>query len=220
MQNETEHPQKCGPHPLKHRPQLDTAFLQSVVTAPNIQVGRYSYYHDPKGPENFQTHCVRYHFDFLGDQLKVGQFCAIATDVQFIMNGANHAMSGFSTFPFNIFMEGWEEGFDFSTITDQLRGDTVIGNDVWIGRGATIMPGVSIGHGAIIGSQAVVASDVPDYAIIVGNPGKVVRKRFDDATIRTLLEIAWWDWPIENITKAVNAIRGADLAQLVKYQPR
>ncbi len=205
---------KCGPDPLAHRPQMDTAFLKAVVTAPNIEVGEYSYYHDPKGPENFQQNCVRYHFEMIGDKLIIGRFCAFATDIEFIMNGANHAMTGFSTYPFNIFANGWEEGFDMATITDGLRGDTIVGNDVWIGTGATIMPGVKIGHGAIIGAKAVVASDVPDYAIVAGNPARIVKKRFDDATIQELLDIAWWDWPIDKISAAINAIRGADIAML------
>lgn len=210
---------KFGPDPLNPNPILDTAFLKAVVTSPNIEVGDYSYYNDPKGPEKFQDHCVQYHFDFIGDKLKIGKFCAFATDIQFIMNGANHAMTGFSTFPFNVFAEGWKGGFDPSTITAGYRGDTVIGHDVWIGREALIMPGVTIGHGSIIGTRAVVAKDVPPYSIVVGNPGKVVRKRFDDTTIEALLDIAWWDWPVDHLTQALNAVRGNDIEVLKSMKP-
>ena len=206
-----------GPLPLAHRPQQDTAFLQAVITAPNIEAGAYSYYHDEKGPENFQTHCVKYHFEPLGDKLVIGKFCAFATDIQFIMNGANHAMTGFSTYPFNIFGHGWEDGFDFATIECGLRGDTVIGHDVWIGRETTIMPGVRIGHGSIIASRSVVVKDIPPYTIAGGNPARPLKQRFDDATVKRLLEIAWWDWPVETISRAVNAIRGADLAELERF---
>ncbi len=210
---------ELGPDPLNPLPIFDTAFLKAVVTAPNIEVGEYSYYNDPKGPEHFQTHCVKYHFDFIGDKLIIGKFCAFATDIQFIMNGANHAMTGFSTFPFNVFANGWKNGFDMNTITQGLRGDTIVGHDVWIGRGATIMPGVTIGHGSIIGAMAVVAKDVPPYSIVVGNPAQIVRRRFGDATIETLLDLAWWDWPIETVSKALNAIRGNDLDALKQMQP-
>nr|WP_300544125.1 CatB-related O-acetyltransferase [Maricaulis sp.] len=203
-----------GPDPMAARPQMDTAFLQAVVTRANIEVGAYSYYHDEKGPEHFQDHCVKYHFEFLGDRLVIGKFCALAQDVTFIMNDANHAMTGFSTYPFNIFGHGWEDGFDFATIGAGLRGDTVVGHDVWIGRGATVMPGVTIGHGAIVATGSVVVRDVPPYTIVGGNPAGAIRQRFDTATIARLLEIAWWDWPAERIGRAVNAIRGNDLAAL------
>ncbi len=209
-----------GPDPLDPRPIQDTAFLKAVVNSPNIEVGEYSYYNDPKGPEKFVENCVKYHFDFIGDKLIIGKFCAIATDVQFIMNGANHAMGGFSTFPFNVFANGWKSGFHPATITDGLRGDTVIGSDVWIGRGATIMPGVTVGHGSIIGAMAVVAKDVPPYSIVAGNPAKFIKQRFDEKTTQSLLDLAWWDWPIENINKAINAIRGNDLGILKGLRPR
>jgi virginiamycin A acetyltransferase len=127
------------------------------------------------------------------------------------MNGANHAMSGFSTYPFNIFGHGWEHGFDPDTWSRELRGDTVVGNDVWIGMEAVILPGVRIGDGAIVAARSLVSHDVPPYAVAAGNPAKVVRKRFDPKTIQRLLEIAWWHWPVEKITRNLNAIRGTDI---------
>ena len=90
----------------------------------------------------------------------------------------------------------------------------VIGNDVWIGNSATIMPGVKIGHGAIIGTNALVTKDVAPYTIVGGNPGKLIRNRFEQKTIDFLLELAWWDWPIEKITKHVNAIASGNLETL------
>ena len=104
-----------------------------------------------------------HHYPFIGDRLIIGKFCAIAEGARFIMNGANHAMSGFSTYPFNIFGHGWEEGFDPTTWTRELRGDTVVGNDVWIGMEAVILPGVEIGDGAIVAAKSVVTHDVPPY---------------------------------------------------------
>lgn len=206
-----------GPHPSTLYPLAShprTAFLKNFITRPTIEVGDYTYVDDPDGAERFEDRNVLYHFDFVGDRLIIGRFCAIAAGATFIMNGANHAMDGFSTYPFNIFGHGWEEGHDAQTWTDALRGDTVVGHDVWIGMNATIMPGVTIGNGAIIATHSVVASDVPDYAIVAGNPARIVRKRFDEPTIERLLAIAWWHWPAETIKQGLNAIRGHDLDAL------
>ncbi len=189
-------------------------FLRAVVRAPGIEVGEYTYYDDPDGPEHFVERCVLYHFPFVGDRLVIGRFCAIATGVRFIMNGANHAMSGFSTYPFNIFGSGWEAGFDPTTWEAENRGDTVIGHDVWLGAGAVVMPGVKVGSGAIVAALAVVAGDVPPYAIVAGNPARVIRTRFDAETVERLLAIAWWDWPVERITRNLDVIRGGDIVAL------
>jgi virginiamycin A acetyltransferase len=199
-------------HPLGGAPH--TVFLNTVITRATIEVGDFTYYHDPDRPEAFEDRNVLYHFDFIGDRLKIGRFCALATGVRFVMNGANHAMGGFSTYPFNIFGGGWEDGFDLASVTDGLRGDTIVGNDVWIGREATVMPGVSIGDGAIVGAQAVVASPVPAYAVVAGNPARIVRYRFREDTIDTLLDIAWWHWTPDKIARNLDAIRGADLDRL------
>jgi virginiamycin A acetyltransferase len=189
-------------------------YLRPVITRPNIEVGEYTYYDDPDSPERFEEKCVLYHYDFVGDRLVIGRFCALATGVTFIMNGANHAMDGFSTYPFEIFGGGWEAGFDFADAPKRSRGDTVVGHDVWIGRGAVIMPGVTIGSGAIVASASVVTKDVPPYAIVGGNPAHVIRMRFDEATVAALLEIAWWDWNAEKIGRHRHAIRGVDLEKL------
>jgi virginiamycin A acetyltransferase len=207
-----------GPNPdIKHPMPVHArvGFLKPlVVGVPNIEIGAYSYYDDPAGPEHFVERCVLYHYDFVGDRLVIGKFCALAADVRFVMNGANHAMSGFSTYPFNIFGHGWEQGFDAASWEKENRGDTVVGNDVWIGMGAMIMPGVSIGHGAIVAARSVVASDVPPYAIVGGNPARTLRMRFDEKTIARLLGIAWWDWPVDKISRNLDAIRGGDLDRL------
>jgi virginiamycin A acetyltransferase len=189
-------------------------FLKPLVTAENIEIGDFTYYDDPDGPDLFQEKCVLHHYPFIGDKLIIGKFCAIAEGARFIMNGANHAMSGFSTYPFNIFGEGWEVGFDPATWQRELRGDTMLGNDVWIGMEAVILPGVTIGDGAIAAAKSVVTHDVPPYAIVAGNPAKVVKRRFDQRTIDRLLKVAWWDWPVDKITRNLNAIRGADIRAL------
>lgn len=180
----------------------------------NVSVGPYSYYDDPDQPTAFFDRNVLHHFDFVGDRLVIGPFCALATGCRIVMNGANHAMGGFSTYPFNIFGGGWEDGFDPATWAAGNRGDTVIGADVWIGAEAWIMPGVTIGPGAIVAAKAVVTRDVAPYAVVAGNPACEVRRRFDDRTIAALLDIAWWDWPADRISRHLNAIRGCDLDAL------
>lgn len=186
-------------------------FLKPLVRNPRIEIGDYTYYDDPDGAEDFEQRNVLYHYDFLGDRLVIGKFCALATGTHFIMNGASHAAAGFSTFPFNIFGQGWEEGFDAETVAAGFKGDTVVGNDVWIGREAMIMPGVQIGHGAIVAARAVVTKHIPPYALAAGNPAKVRRLRFPAKTVERLLAVAWWDWPGDKLMRNLGAIRGADI---------
>lgn len=206
------HPDPSVRHPVSGHPRV--VFLKAVVDRPNIVVGDFSYYDDPVAPERFQDDCVLHHYDFLGDRLVIGRYVAIASGVRFVMNGANHAMTGFSTFPFQIFGHGWERDFDFETIRAGLKGDTVVGDDVWIGMEALVMPGVAIGPGAIVATRAVVTRDVPPYAIVAGNPARVVRLRFPEPVIDELLAIAWWNWPVETVTRNLKAIMGADLDAL------
>ena len=201
-------------HPIPLHPRV--GFLRALVDRPNIEIGEFTYYDDPAGPEHFAEKCVLHHYDFIGDRLVIGRFCALASDVRFVMNGANHAMSGFSTYPFNIFGHGWEEGFDPETWKQGSRGDTVVGNDVWIGMDVVVMPGVRIGNGAIVAARSVVTRDVPDYAVVAGNPARVVRRRFNEWTVARLLAVAWWDWPVEKVTRNLDAIRGADIERLEK----
>ncbi len=195
-------------HPLPQHPRL--VYLKTIIQNPNIIVGDYTYYDDFENPENFERN-VLYHFDFEGDQLIIGKFCAIASDVKFIMNGGNHATTGFSTYPFSIFGQGWEGA---APETWPHKGDTVVGNDVWLGYQATILPGVTIGDGAIIAAQAVVTQDVLPYTVVGGNPARRLRQRFPDAVVDELLQIRWWDWEIQKITRHLAAIRGHDLDAL------
>ena len=154
-----------------------------------------------------------YHFPFIGDKLVIGKFCALARGVKFIMNGANHKLSGISTYPFQIFGNGWE------TVTPQTgdlpyKGDTVIGNDVWIGYEALIMPGVKIGNGAIVAARSVVAADVPAYTVVGGNPARPIKARFAPDVVARLESLAWWDWPVEEITRNLVLIVSGDVGAL------
>ena len=204
-------PSPNNPSPMPGVPQV--GFLKPLIKSPNIVVGDYTYYDDPEGPEHFESKCVLYHFPFIGDRLIIGKYCALARDVKFIMNGANHKISGFSTFPFFIFGNGWEVAAPQANELPN-KGDTIVGNDVWLGYDVLVMPGVQIGSGAIVASRSVVVSDVPPYAVVGGNPGRVIRQRFSDEVVSALLEIEWWNWPVEKVTRHLHAIVGDDIREL------
>ena len=203
-------PSPLDPHPLAGFPQV--CFIRNTVKNPHIVVGDYTYFDDPEDSENFERN-VLYHYPFVGDKLVIGKFCALARGVKFIMNGANHKLSGFSTYPFGIFGQGWEAAIPAPKDLPS-RGDTVVGNDVWIGYDALILPGVKIGNGAIVAARAVVVKDVPAYAVVGGNPAQVLKSRFPPETVAALEQIAWWNWPVEKITRHLKAIVSADLAAL------
>ncbi|MEO1516713.1 MAG: CatB-related O-acetyltransferase [Bacteroidota bacterium] len=204
-------PDKNQKFPLEHYDRL--CFLKNIVKNPNIIVGDYTYYDDFETVENFEKN-VKYLFDFTGDKLIIGKFCMIASDVTFIMNGANHLSEAISTYPFAIFSGDWSNAMEGKEYPS--KGNTVVGNDVWIGYGATIMPGVKIGDGAIIATKSVVTKDVAPYAIVGGNPAKEIRKRFSEEDIARLMEMQWWDWPIEKITENVQQLTGNVVEVLAK----
>lgn len=195
--------------PLEHYDRL--CFLKNIITRPNIIVGDYTYYDDFENVHNFEKN-VKYHFDFIGDKLIIGKFCMIASDVRFIMNGANHLTEAVTSYPFAIFGKDWANAMYGKTYPS--KGDTIIGNDVWMGFNATIMAGVKIGDGAIIATNAVVTKDVEPYTIVGGNPAKEIKKRFSKEQIDILLELKWWDWDIEKITQNVQLLTGNDFEVL------
>ena len=199
-------------HPLKSRDESVTYIKPTLIGHPNIEVGEYTYYDG----QNF-TSRVTHHYDFIGDKLIIGKFCQIGRNVEFIMNGANHQMNSVSTYPFYIF-KGWEQ--DPPKMEDlPFKGDTVVGNDVWIGQNAVILPGVHSGDGCIIGANAVVASDMPPYSVMVGNPAKVIRKRFDDEMIELLEKLQWWNLSEKQIQKLIPILSNSDI-NFVKKQIR
>lgn len=204
-------PDKVIRYPLKDYDRL--CFLKNIVKNPNIIVGDYTYYDDFEDVENFEKN-VKYHFDFVGDKLIIGKFCMIASDVKFIMNGANHLTNALTTYPFAIFGNGWEKAMDGKSYPQ--KGDITIGNDVWIGCNATIMAGVTIGDGAIIATNSTVIKDVEPYSIVGGNPAAEIKKRFSAETISKLLELKWWNWDIEKITANLQFLTDADIEKLIK----
>lgn len=181
-------------------------FLKNIISNPNIIVGDYTYYDDPDDVNNFLKN-VLYHFDFIGDKLIIGKFSQIAAGVKFIMNGGNHALKGFSTFPFSVFGDEWSN----VPLLSESKGDMIVGNDVWIGNSAIIMPGVHIGDGAIIASSSVVTNHVAPYSIVAGNPAKLIRARFDEEIVQKLLKMQWWNWKLEKITEHANDLATGDL---------
>ena len=182
-------------------------YVKPTVKNPNIIVGDFTYIADT----DFESHVTHY-YEWNADKLIIGKFCQIAAGVEFVMNGANHQMNAVTTFPFYT-LEGWN--MEPPKASDLPRkGDTIIGNDVWIGQNATILPGVHIGDGAIIGANGVVGSNVEPYTIVVGNPAKPLRKRFDDELIDLLLKFRWWDKATEEIDTLIPILTCSDLGKV------
>ena len=179
-------------------------YIKPTIKNKNIIVGDFSYIAD----SDFESH-VTHHYEWNNDKLIIGKFCQIASGVEFVMNGANHQMNAVSTFPFYT-LEGWEQTPPLQNDLP-IKGDTIIGNDVWIGQNATILPGVHIGDGAIIGANSVVGSNVEPYTIVVGNPAKTIRKRFDDELIDIMEKLKWWDKSIEEINSLIPLLTNSNL---------
>ena len=162
-----------------------SCFIKNVITAPNIIVGDYTYYDDPDDPAGFERNNVLFNWPEFGDRLVIGRFCQIASGAKFVMGPANHRLHSVTTYPFHVFGGAWELGTPDHLSELPRKGDTIIGNDVWIGRESLIMPGVKIGDGAIIAARSVVTRDVEPYRVVGGNPARFVKKRFDDCLLYT-----------------------------------
>ena len=204
-----------APDPTRLHPvagQARVVFLKPLVSNPNIVIGEYTYYDDPDDPLGFEREAVLYAYG--PERLIIGRYCAIASGVRFLLPGANHADLGPSTFPFGIFGSPWAETTMDLVMGAPNRGDTVIGNDVWLGYRALVLPGVTVGHGAVVAAASVVTADVEPYAIVAGNPARVVRRRFDEENVARLLRAAWWDWPGELVTEHARVIMAGEPAKL------
>lgn len=190
--------------------------LDQQVTNPNISVGRYSYYSGYYHGHGFDD-CARYLLPDPGvDRLIIGSFCSIGSGAAFIMAGnQGHRSDWISTFPFY-----WMPDVpSFAGAANGFRpaGDTVIGNDVWIGSEAVIMPGITIGDGAVIGTRSLVTRDVAPYAIVGGNPARVLRHRFEPAEIARLLDMRWWGWTDAALQEAMPILTSGDIAALYDH---
>lgn len=188
-----------------------SVFLKNVITAPNIFVGDYTYYDDATDPTGFERNNVLFNWPEFGDRLIIGKFCSLASGVTFVMGSANHRMSSISTYPFNVFGGAWQEATPPHLSQLPFKGNTVVGNDVWIGRESVIMPGVSIGDGAIVAAYSVVTKDIPPYTIAGGNPAKQIRPRFDSEMIELLQAVRWWDLEGEALVEFLPTLCDGDL---------
>ena len=189
---------RVGPDPSMAFPcggSRKLAFLRPLVTRSNIEIGEYTYFTDDEDASRFEERNVLFQTDDAADRLVIGRYCSIASGTRFLMNGANHPDPG-TTFPFWAFGRGWHE-----RSTPRQRGPITVGSDVWLGLESCVLAGTTIGDGAIVGARAVVTKDVPAFAVVVGNPARVVRMRYDEATIAKLLAIRWWEWPAERVTR-------------------
>lgn len=151
------------------------------------------------------------------DKLHIGRYCSIGESVTIVLS--NHRPDLVTTYPFSLYRNYWPgapEG-----LTDHAgKGDVVVGNDVWIGHGALITAGVKIGDGAVIGGQTVVTRDVAPYAVVGGNPARVLRYRFDQKTIDKLLELRWWDWPEERVEHCIPYLLSDDISGFIAEAAR
>lgn len=188
--------------------------LTEQVTNPNMIVGRYSYYSGYYHGHSFDD-CARYLMPDRNDvdRLIIGSFCSIGSGASFMMAGnQGHRNDWVTTFPFFFVPE--EPAFAGAASAYQPAGDTVIGHDVWIGSEAMVMPGIQIGHGAVIGSRALVTKNVEPYTIVGGNPARPIRRRFSDEIVEMLLEMAWWDWDLDEIRDAMPLLCSGDVIAL------
>ncbi|OGO19422.1 MAG: acetyltransferase [Chloroflexi bacterium RBG_16_50_11] len=206
------------PDPSKIYPRTGdktTVYLKNVIKNPRIIVGDFTIHHDFNDPTDFATENVLYHYPVNKDKLIIGKYSSIACGAKFIMNGANHKLASFTTYPFPVVSEDWDLKQEASEAWDN-KGDIVIGNDVWIGFEALILAGVHIGDGAIIAARSLVTKDVPPFTIVGGMPARIIKKRFNDEVISLLQKLKWWDWDIEKIKANLPAICGGNLEVLKK----
>ena len=191
-------------------PGVNITYVKPTITSPNIIVGDFTYFADV----DFEAH-VTHHYDFIGDKLIIGKFCQIAAGVEFVMNGANHQLNAATTYPFYIF-GSWDQDTPPESQMP-LKGDTVIGNDVWIGQNAAILQGVHVGDGVIIGLNSTVASDLEAYSVYAGNPARLIRRRFDEELTDLLLRFRWWDKSIDEINELIPILTASCHEKLRKY---
>lgn len=182
-------------------PSKKSIFTQDLIKGENFQIGEFTY------------GCPIIHMWDNKTKLYIGKFCSISTDVHILLGG-NHRTDWITTYPFNILSQNFPSANNI-TGHPSTKGDIKIGNDVWVGYGSTILSGITIGDGAVIAANAVVTKDVPPYTIVAGNPARVVKKRFDDVIIEKLLQIKWWDWPIEKINTYTTLLCSNDFDKIL-----
>jgi len=146
-------------------------------------------------------------------KLFIGKFCSLADNLTIVLGG-EHRTDWITTYPFNDLARN---SYGYIKGHPKSKGDVVIGNDVWIADSVKIMSGVHIGNGAVIGTNSLVTKDVSDYAIVAGNPAKLIRYRFDEETIKKLLEIAWWDCDLEMLSEIIPILQSNNMQKLFEF---
>ena len=149
------------------------------------------------------------------NRITIGNYCCLGENVT-IFAGGDHPTHNITQFHLKLYL-GLGGFDDWSAACPGHDDVTTIGNDVWLGDGAIVLSGVTVGDGAAIGARAVVTRDVAPYAIVAGNPAKLVRKRFTDEDIASLLRIAWWNWPREVLVRAAEILSSGDVAALEAF---
>ncbi|MGV1870981.1 CatB-related O-acetyltransferase [Agrobacterium rosae] len=187
----------------------DTVYLRNVIDHPRMDVGEFSYYTHSGKPEDTAAILAPFLGHEVRERLDIGKFVQIARGSYFITSSANHPMTGFTTCPFRIFKP---ETFGYKDLPVK---DTIVDHDVWIGQNTAIMPGVHIGSGAIVAAASVVTRNVPPYAVVGGNPARLIRMRYSEDVIEQLLRLAWWDWSLEKIEAKLEALNSGDIAALM-----
>lgn len=192
-------------HPVPNKPRIVflKPLLASLPGTTNCAVGAFTYYDDPLHARDFFRRNLLYNFGASAARLEIGKFCAIATGARFMFPDAQHATGGPSSYPFGILGGAFASALAWQDYPHKPAADTVLGHDIWVGMEALMLPGIRIGHGAVIGARAVVTRDVPDYAVVAGNPAQVVRRRHPEADAARLVALAWWDWPAARIARAI-----------------
>ncbi|MGO1511060.1 MAG: CatB-related O-acetyltransferase [Actinomycetales bacterium] len=210
-------PDPTRSHPTTRADLANVVFLRAALDTPLIEAGEFTYHDNEGDPTPFEQANVRYLYG--PQRLVIGRFTAIGPRATFLMPGGNHPMVGPSTFPFTMFGGDWTDRTMATFMGIEQPGDTVVGNDVWIGRDATVLPGVRIADGAVVDAHAVVTKDVGPYEVVAGNPARVVRTRFSDDDVATLLRVRWWDWPTEAITEHAATIMAGTPDDLAAIAP-
>ena len=193
-------------HPVKNH--YDVIYLKNINNNEKVCIGDFTYVSQSSFKNNIMGN-----YDWIEDKLVIGKYCQIGKDVRFLLNGVNHEMNCISTYPFYIF-DDWNESRP-NDKTFKLKGDIIIGNDVWIGQGSSILPGVKIGNGAIIGYNSVVSKDIPSYAIAAGNPCKIIKYRFNKQTIKQLEKLKWWDLSTDKIKQIMGWLKSTNIEEAI-----
>ena len=144
-------------------------------------------------------------------KVEIGNYCSIAKNVR-IITGGIHPVGFISTYPFRIKFQmesAYQDGMPYS------KGDVIIGNDVWIGSGVTILSGVKIGDGAVLAANSLISRDVPNYAVVAGNPAVILKYRFNEQQIEELIKLQWWNWPESEILRNVSFLSSRELDKFI-----